>query len=183
MPAGSPPGDGDAPDDDAFAEAMRGARPLSAGAARITGAALPTSRPTRTPQAAAPRAPAFFVERTEETVSGRAADVGAPVVRALRRGDPPVAARLDLHGRAAADVPRALDRFFTAARTRGARAALVIHGRGQGSEAGHPVLRPAVWDWLATSAAASVGVMAFSSAAPRDGGAGATVVLLRRAGR
>jgi DNA-nicking Smr family endonuclease len=182
MPPRSPLDD-DARDDAAFAEAMRGARPLPPGTSRITGAAVPASRPTRA-RARAPRpGPAFIVERTEETVSGRAADVGGPVVRALRRGDPPVAARLDLHGRAAAEVPRALAGFLTAARSRGARAALVIHGRGQGSEAGHAVLRPAVWDWLATSAAASVGVMAFSTAAPRDGGTGATVVLLHRAGR
>src|SRR4051794_24259514 len=132
-------------DDDAFLEAMRGVRPLpGARTVRPTGAAPPVRAP-RPP--APPSVPAFIVERTDEMVSGRAADVGASVVRALRKGDPPVVARVDLHGRAVADVPRALDRFLTAVRTRGARAALVIHGRGQGSEAGQAVLRPAVWDW------------------------------------
>ena len=171
----------DANDDDAFLEAMRGVRPLpGARPVRVTGASPPARAPRPLPP---PAKAAFIVERTEETISGRAADVGAPVVRALRKGDPPVVARLDLHGRSVAAVPGALERFFTAARTRGARAALVIHGRGQGSEEGHAVLRPAVWDWLATSAAARVGVMAFSTAGPRDGGAGATVALLRRPGR
>jgi DNA-nicking Smr family endonuclease len=181
--APGPPGKGDdpAPDDEIFLEAMRGVRPLP-GARTVRGTGV--SPPARAPRPPAPPpAPAFIVERTEEMISGRAADVGTPVVRALRKGDPPVVARLDLHGRAVAEVPRALDRFLTAARTRGARAAVVIHGRGQGSEAGHAVLRPAVWDWLATSAAASVGVMAFSTAGPRAGGAGATLVLLRRPGR
>ena len=54
----------------------------------------------------------------------------------------------------------------------------MIHGRGHGSDAGGPVLRPAIWEWLASAAAARCGVMAFASARPREGGAGATVILL-----
>ena len=65
-------------------------------------------------------------------------------------------------------------------RADGRRAVLVIHGRGQNSEAGEPVLRPALHDWLASAAGARAGVMAFAPAPPRAGGTGATVVLLRR---
>jgi DNA-nicking Smr family endonuclease len=179
MAPGRPP-DGSDEDADAFAEAMRGARPL--GGPRDTRAdAPPTRRPGK--RMPVPAASPFIVERTDENIAGRAADVGPPVVRALRAGDPPVDARLDLHGRAAADAAHALERFLVAARSRAARVALVIHGRGQGSESGAPVVRPAVWDWLASPAAARAGVKAFSSAAPREGGVGATLVLLRRPGR
>jgi len=75
---------------------------------------------------------------------------------------------------------RELERFVTSSAARGARALLVIHGRGRGSDADGPVLRPAVWEWLASAAAERAGVMAFTSARPRDGGDGATLVLLRR---
>ena len=174
MAPGPPPDD-----DDAFAQAMRGARPLPG--ARVVRDDGPRA-PRRPPRAAATLAARLFiVERTDDSVSGRATDVGMPVVRALRGGEPPIAARLDLHGRITADVGHAVERFLVAARTRGARAALLIHGRGRGSDAG-PVLRPVVWDWLESAAAARAGVMAFSTASPRDGGAGATVVLLRRSG-
>jgi DNA-nicking Smr family endonuclease len=78
---------------------------------------------------------------------------------------------------------RALESFVATAHARGARALLVIHGRGHGSDAGGPVLRPAIWNWLASAASAHGGVMAFVSARPHDGGTGATVVLLRRANR
>jgi DNA-nicking Smr family endonuclease len=125
-------------------------------------------------------APTYLVEESGDTITGRAPDVSVKILRALRTGDPPVQARLDLHGRVRDEAVRGVERFIAAARARGARAALVIHGRGHNSEAGGPVLRPAIWQWLSSPAAARAGVLAFTSAHPRDGGAGATVMLLRR---
>jgi DNA-nicking Smr family endonuclease len=124
--------------------------------------------------------PPFVVEESGDTITGRAPDVSLKILRALRNGEPPVQARLDLHGRVRDEAVRGVERFVGAARARGARAALVIHGRGHNSEAGGPVLRPAVWRWLASPAAARAGVLAFASARPSDGGSGATVMLLRR---
>ena len=185
---GAEPSEGSADDDDedAFAEAMRGARPLPPGHTRVTGEA-PVARPrgkrAPAPAAAAAAAPSFVVEQVGDTISGRAPDVAIKLVQALRAGAPAVDARLDLHGRARAEALRGLERFAVAARARGARALLVIHGSGHRSDAAGPVLRPAVWEWLASAAAARAGVMAFTSARPRDGGAGATLILLRRASR
>jgi DNA-nicking Smr family endonuclease len=164
-------------DDDAFAEAMRGARPIARGSARVV--ATPTASPPRK-RSPAPAEPAFVVEQTGETIAGRARDVADKLLRDLRRGAHAVEARLDLHGRARGDALRDLERFVAAARSRGARCLLVIHGRGRGSEAGGPILRPAVWEWLAGAAAERCGVMAFASARPREGGDGATTILLRR---
>jgi DNA-nicking Smr family endonuclease len=128
----------------------------------------------------APAAPAFIVDQSGDTIAGRAHDVAAKLLRELRGGLHTVDARLDVHGRGRADALRALERFVTAARSRGARGLLVIHGRGHGSDAGGPVLRPAIWEWLASAAAERCGVMAFTSARPRDGGDGATMIWLRR---
>jgi DNA-nicking Smr family endonuclease len=165
-------------EDEAFAEAMRGARPLARGPARMPAPpAVHPRRPT------APSAPAFVVEQTGDTITGRAPDVALKLVRELRGGTPPVQARLDLHGRKRGEALRALERFIATARARGVRAVLVIHGRGHGSEAGAPILRPAIWAWLAGPAAERSGVMAFTSAHARAGGDGATVVLLRRPDR
>lgn len=176
-----PPNDrrGDDDDDDhAFAEAMRGARPLPAGPARVV--APPAAPSRRKPAAAAAAVSPFVVEQTGETIAGRASDVALKLLQELRAGTHALDARVDLHGRARAQALRDLERFVIAARARGDRCLLVIHGRGHGSDAGGPILRPAVWEWLASPAAERCGVMAFASARPRDGGDGATVVLLRR---
>jgi DNA-nicking Smr family endonuclease len=159
---------------------MRGARPLRGARVVPPGGARAAPAPKKPD--VVPAAAPFLVERSGDGISGRAPDIGPPVVRALQRGEPPIHARLDLHGRVTTDVGHAVERFLAAARSRGVRAALLIHGWGRGSDAG-PLLRPAVWDWLGSAAAARAGVTAFCSAARRDGGAGATVVLLRRSGR
>lgn len=125
-------------------------------------------------------APPFVVEESGDTITGRAPDVSVKILRALRNGEPAVQARLDLHGRLREEALRGMERFVAAARGRGAKAALVIHGRGHNSEGGSAVLRPAIWQWLSSPAAARAGVLAFASARASEGGAGATVMLLRR---
>jgi DNA-nicking Smr family endonuclease len=184
----SPTKDGDDDDSDrrdedsAFAEAMRGARPLAKRDARATIPPVDEPRGKRPgPAAAAPAR--CIVEQTGDAITGRAPDVSLKVVRELRAGAHAVEARLDVHGRGRGDALRALESFVSGAHARGARVLLVIHGRGHGSDAGGPVLRPAVWQWLASAAAERCGVMAFASAGRRDGGAGATMVLLRRPNR
>jgi len=183
MPKSPPPSDED--DARAFAEAMRGARRIEGGARRVTGTSADTSRAASLkPRAVLARgasgASSFEIERVGEAVAGRATDVSAEVLRGLRRGDHRPEARLDLHGQTREESLRAVERFFLRSRADGHRTVLVIHGRGQNSEAGEPVLRPALHEWLASAAAARAGVMAFAPAPPRAGGTGATVVLLRR---
>ena len=177
-----PPTDDGGDDDSAFAEAMRGVRPLPPGRERV--AVPPAVTPRRAPLAApVPAVSPFIVEQSGDSITGRARDVAAKLLRELRAGAHAVDARLDVHGRGRAEAVRALERFVVAARTRGARGLLVIHGRGHGSDAGGPILRPAVWEWLASAAAERCGVMAFASARPRDGGDGATMIWLRRPAR
>jgi DNA-nicking Smr family endonuclease len=187
-------------DDDAgaFAEAMRGAKPLASGRqARVPlGPAPPTGAGARRARSARPgpeayegpaHAPAdsttFEVVTLGETIEARAVGADVKLLRRLKAGEPRVEARLDLHGRSRDEALRALERFAELAREDGKRCVLVIHGRGAHSEGDAPVLKPLVWRWLALSPAAAAAVLAFVSARPAEGGDGATRVLLRRPGR
>jgi DNA-nicking Smr family endonuclease len=160
---------------------MRGARPIARGRERVV--APPPAPSSRKRSSGSAAASPFVVEQSGETIAGRAPDVSLKLLHALRGGQPASEARIDLHGRARAEALRELQRFVTSARAHAVRCLLVIHGRGRGSDAGGPVLRPAVWEWLAGPAAVRCGVMAFASARPVDGGDGATLVYLRRNAR
>ena len=56
---------------------------------------------------------------------------------------------------------------------------LIVHGRGNHSKDQIPVLKQAVRSWLERGQISRV-VLAFTTARPHDGGAGAMYVLLRR---
>ena len=98
------------------------------------------------------------------------------VVRKLRRGQFAVEAELDLHGFIVPQARTALDKFLRDARALGKRCVRVIHGKGRRSQGKLPVLKGKVNAWLRQKD----DVMAFCTAVPRDGGAGAVYVLLRR---
>jgi DNA-nicking Smr family endonuclease len=94
----------------------------------------------------------------------------------LKRGQHRIEARLDLHGMTQAEAHRALGNFVRASRSAGRRCVLVITGRGS---VGGGVLRAAVPRWLA-EAELRPHLLAVATAQPRDGGAGALYVMLRR---
>ena len=174
------------PEDDAraFEQAMSGARPLPGGPRRLVGPAAgdrpAVSRPAGRPAQPAPARQVQPVQPGGDGASGRAADVSARELRALRTGDRRPEARLDLHGMTRDEAVAAVGRFVQQCRSGGFRAVMVIHGRGLNSDAGAPVLRPALHAWLGGAAGTRAGVMAFAPAPPRWGGAGATLILLRR---
>jgi DNA-nicking Smr family endonuclease len=99
----------------------------------------------------------------------------------LRRGQLPIAARLDLHGMTQEEAHRALDGFLARAYDLGQRCVLVITGKGfrRGLETREGVLRAAVPRWL-NEAPNRARILAFTTATPRDGGGGALYVLIRR---
>jgi len=94
----------------------------------------------------------------------------------LKRGKHPVEARLDLHGMTQDQAHRALASFIRGARVAGKRCVLVITGRGR---LGGGVLRAAVPRWL-DEPEFRPHLLAIATAQPRDGGAGALYVMLRR---
>ena len=95
----------------------------------------------------------------------------------LRRGRLPIEARLDLHGMTQAEAHRALNGFVAGSRAVGRRVVLVITGHGRISGG---VLKEAVPRWL-NEPGLRPHLLAIARAQPRDGGAGALYLLLRKA--
>ena len=73
----------------------------------------------------------------------------------------------------------AVEAFLVASQTRGLRQVLLVHGKGQNSPQGVPVLKRALARAL-THKRLAKRVLAFCTARPLDGGTGALYVLLRR---
>lgn len=124
----------------------------------------------------------FDIADSDEFIEGRVSGLDPGVVRKLRRGDFSVQGHLDLHGLSRAEAREAVDRFLREQRQKGKRCVLLVHGRGLHSRDQVPVLKEALRSWLAT-ARFGRHVLAFATARPQDGGAGAVYVLLRRLGR
>ena len=98
-----------------------------------------------------------------------------PARRRFRLPEPSRSARHD--GRAGARGGRRLPR--PRAHQSGQRCVLIVHGRGLNSKDQVPVLKHRLTTWLTRGSWARL-VLAFTSARPCDGGAGALYVLLRR---
>src|SRR5512143_784693 len=124
----------------------------------------------------------FDIADSDEYIEGRVAGLDPALVRKLRRGEFSVQAPLDLHGRSRTEAKGEVDAFLRRSREQGKRCVLLVHGRGLHSKDQVPVLKEALRSWLAT-ARFGRHVLAFATARPQDGGAGAVYVLLRKAGR
>lgn len=121
----------------------------------------------------------FELTETEEYVEGARLGLDPRLVTRLRRGEFAVQAHIDLHGMIQADARIALEAFVLESVRKGLRTVLVVHGRGLGSPGGRPVLKQAAAQWLSHGHIGGY-VLAFATARPSDGGAGAMYVLLRR---
>ena len=124
----------------------------------------------------------FDVADSDEFIEGRVAGLDQHVVAKLRRGEFAVQGHLDLHGMTREEAKGAVDDFLRRSRQAGKRCVLLVHGRGMHSKDQLPVLKEALRVWLSTNRFGRH-VLAFATARPADGGAGAIYVLLRRAGR
>ena len=124
----------------------------------------------------------FDLSDSDEFVEGWVAGLDPAVVKKLRRGEYAVQDHVDLHGLTREEAKRSVEHFLRSARGGGKRCVLVVHGRGNHSKDQVPVLKEALRSWLAT-ARFGRHVLAFATARPQDGGAGAVYVLLRRPGR
>jgi DNA-nicking Smr family endonuclease len=122
---------------------------------------------------------AFDITESDEYVEGARVGLDPRVLTRLRRGEFAVQAHIDLHGMIQNAAKEALTTFIVESVRKGLRAVLVVHGRGRGSPGGRPVLKHATATWLSQRALSGY-VLAFATARPSDGGAGAMYVLLRR---
>lgn len=96
------------------------------------------------------------------------------VLRKLRRGHYGVDAELDLHGLNSKEAKHHLLHFLHHCVEDGFRCVHIIHGKGYRSPDNRPILKNNLNLWLRQHQ----DVLAFCSAAPKDGGSGAVLVLL-----
>lgn len=112
---------------------------------------------------------------------GHAADLDAATARKFKRGKMPCDARLDLHGLTLAQAHATLSSFVAAQAGRGARCVLVITGKGKPDDSERPRgrIKTELIHWL-NSAPLRAHILAVTEAGPRQGGAGAAYILLKR---
>mgnify|MGYP000863661732 CR=1 FL=1 len=121
----------------------------------------------------------FDISDTVEYLEGTAPGVDRRILQSLKRGEYALQGHLDLHGRTRVEAKEAVERFLTESRRLGRRCVLIIHGRGLNSKDQIPVLKEQLKVWL-NRGRIGRSVLAFATARPHDGGAGALYVLLRR---
>ncbi len=121
----------------------------------------------------------FELSAGDALIEGVAPGVDRRLLQNLRRGDYPVQETLDLHGMTRAEAKVAVEDFLAQSRRAGRRCVRIVHGRGLNSTDQLPVLKEQLKSWL-DGGRFGRAVLAFASARPQDGGAGALYVLLRR---
>jgi DNA-nicking Smr family endonuclease len=147
--------------------------PLTPGAA-----AAPAAAPAAPP--AAPRALQTAPAPPDPLLQpGAAAGLDKRTLQRLRRGLIRPQTQIDLHCLSQTDAHQALTRFILAAHRAQRRCVLVITGKGLRSGGEIGVLKVNVPRWINEPPLRPL-VLAFSFAAPSDGGDGALYVLLRR---
>lgn len=167
-------------DRDAFAEAVRGVKPLE-HEARITRKRPKPAAVARHSRAARERTleaslEAASVEFAGDEVAFRRASMDDRTFERLRQGRFSIEAEIDLHGMRRHEAGPALKAFVVEAAARGLGCVRVVHGKGSRSGPDGPVLKAHVAEWLARWEQ----VLAVTSARPKHGGTGAVYVLLKR---
>lgn len=121
----------------------------------------------------------FELEYTDEYMYGYVRGLDIKIFQQLKSGSLSVSAHLDLHGMTSAQARDSLLFFIRESYLQGYRCVLVVTGRGKNSPGGQAVLRTETESWLTREPLRRV-VLAFCTAQPKHGGAGAIYVLLRK---
>lgn len=121
----------------------------------------------------------FDISHSDEFIEGAADGLDRRILRRLKRGEFAFRGHLDLHGLTRDEAKAAVEQFIAERRRAGHRCVLIIHGRGLNSKDQIPVLKSHLRLWLERGRIARA-VLAFCTARPHDGGAGAVYVLLRK---
>ena len=174
--------------DSVFQKAMDGVAPLKEGERKTV--VRPRAQPTvgqlrRRRDAVAKgreendRNPLTFgeIERVNpfDVLAWKKDGVQPRVFRRLAQGKYPIEATLDLHQRTVKEARDDVFRFLRSSSRNGFRSVVIVHGRGDRSD--DPAkLKSYVAHWLVQLA----DVIGFHSAPRRDGGTGATFVLIRK---
>lgn len=162
------------PDLGLWQRAIRDVKPLAPRPEPVRTPAPTKPKPTAAPSVAPPLVPSAAPPPAPPL--DRFAGIDRANAERLKRGKHPVEARIDLHGMTQDEAHRALAAFIRGARAGGKRCVLVITGRGR---LGGGILKGAVPRWL-EEPEFRPHLLATATAQPRDGGAGALYVMLRR---
>lgn len=183
------PADNEPADDELFMTAMQGVKQMEGS----RGRQIPPSSPFQQQQQVEdPEERAkqdlkrflrgeveFELEYTEEFMYGYVRGLDIKTFQQLKAGTLSVAAHLDLHGMTSDQAQESLLFFIRESYMQSHRCVLVVTGRGRNSPGGQSILRQETEGWLTRDPLKRV-VLAFCTAQPKDGGAGAIYVLLRK---
>ncbi|GAB6140782.1 Smr/MutS family protein [Methylosoma difficile] len=110
----------------------------------------------------------------EDTLSFTAFDAPKNCLKQLQQGYFAIDAEIDLHGLNSNDAKKYLLNFLRDCVIDGCQCVHIVHGKGYRSQDNYPILKNNLNLWLRQHQ----DVQAFCSAAPKDGGSGAVLVLL-----
>ncbi len=171
-------------DEGIFTQAMAGVQNLN-GSGRAVPLLPPAPKPALKPKPVHPLQDfldgkiEFSLEYTEEYLEGHVKGLDSQVINKMKAGAYSFEAHMDLHGLNAAQAWEALVGFFRSSYHKGHRCVLVVPGRGLNSPGGTGILRERLQTWFTKEPFKYV-ILAFSTALPKHGGAGALYVLLRK---
>ncbi len=115
---------------------------------------------------------------TSDLIYGHLPSLDDKILKKLRQGQFPIQGRIDLHGLTLEQAYNQSMSFLHARYAQGARVVLITHGKGKGygdfNDMG--IIKSQIHQWLM----GHTQVLAFHTALPRHGGAGALYVLLKK---
>lgn len=129
-------------------------------------------------------APADVVKKTFKIIHDPQLD--KRTAEKLRKGKMPIEARLDLHGMSREVAHEAVENFILSSAARGLRHVIIITGKGKSKSTsqdwlkqGKGILKEHTPYWLSSPKLKPV-ILKFMQAQPKDGGAGALYIYLKR---
>jgi len=186
--AASQPVEGEeAVDDSLFFRAMQGVEQIAGAGRQVQPPPPPAPEPgdedgdpeARLMRQAMQGPVEFELELCEEYMHGHVRGLDSKIFQQLKAGRLSSEGHLDLHGQNADQALDSLLFFMRESYLAGRRMVLVIPGRGKNSPRGLSILRQELQTWLTREPLRRI-VLAFCTAQPKDGGAGALYVLLRK---
>ncbi|KTD63005.1 DNA mismatch repair protein-like protein [Legionella santicrucis] len=163
-----------------FRECMRSVKPLHEKTKRVSTKTQPPRQPQKS-TCKEEKKEYYLSDMIIETVlsetilSYSQPSLSLQRFKALKKGQIPWEARLDLHGLKSENAREMLCQFIQTQAEQGKRCLLIIHGKG-GIQGAPPVIKNLLNRWLPQINE----VIAFHSALPKDGGSGAIYVFLKR---
>jgi DNA-nicking Smr family endonuclease len=121
----------------------------------------------------------FEIEYSDEYMHGHVKGADLKAVNQLKAGALAVDAHLDLHGLNSDQARDSLLFFLHECYLQSKRCVLLVPGRGKNSPGGQSILKREIQAWLTQDPLKRM-VLAFCTAQPKHGGAGALYVLLRK---